>query len=574
MVGAGGIGCELLKDLILLGYGEIHVVDLDTIDLSNLNRQFLFRHKDIKKPKASTAVNAVQQFNFFNTKLVPYQASIFQTDLFPLSWFRQFDLIINGLDNIQARAYINKIGLFLNKKIVETGTQGTQGQVSVTFPYKTECYDCVPKVTPKTFPVCTIRSTPSQPVHCVHWAKNFLFNSLFGEDGDLEEETSLEGKSTEELGAENQEEIENLIKENNELKNLKSLLVKNEDSFIDEFIKKIFIADIEKLLKLTNLWKLRAPPTPLKYDHETKEKVSKIENLGTGQKVWTIEENLKALRDSTKSLQARMQTEKTIDFDKDDEDTLNFVVATTNIRSFIFGIPVKSKFEIKSIAGNIIPAIATTNAIVAGFASLTSLKLINDSVPEETQILNSSAMFISGSSDRFLMKASLIEPRPSCPACSITRGVLNIDLSTTFGELIDKLVEKYGYSDEIAISVGSKLIYDIDFDDNKDKTLRELNVVYGDHLNITDESDAKNTVEFYVEVNDNGEVQLPDLEIPAKPKPVQDEDDDDGEADGINEVADVQEIEDDELIILDETSPEKHRIEVSEDKTTKKPKTI
>lgn len=52
MVGAGGIGCELLKNLVLTGFGEVHIVDLDTIDLSNLNRQFLFRHEHIKKSKA------------------------------------------------------------------------------------------------------------------------------------------------------------------------------------------------------------------------------------------------------------------------------------------------------------------------------------------------------------------------------------------------------------------------------------------------------------------------------------------------------------------------------------------
>lgn len=49
MVGAGGIGCELLKNLVCSGYGEIHIVDLDTIDLSNLNRQFLFRKEHIKQ---------------------------------------------------------------------------------------------------------------------------------------------------------------------------------------------------------------------------------------------------------------------------------------------------------------------------------------------------------------------------------------------------------------------------------------------------------------------------------------------------------------------------------------------
>jgi molybdopterin/thiamine biosynthesis adenylyltransferase len=52
MVGAGGIGCELLKNLVLSGFGDIHIVDLDTIDLSNLNRQFLFRHEHINKSKA------------------------------------------------------------------------------------------------------------------------------------------------------------------------------------------------------------------------------------------------------------------------------------------------------------------------------------------------------------------------------------------------------------------------------------------------------------------------------------------------------------------------------------------
>lgn len=51
-MGAGGIGCELLKNLLLTGFGEIHIIDLDTIDLSNLNRQFLFRYEHIKKPKA------------------------------------------------------------------------------------------------------------------------------------------------------------------------------------------------------------------------------------------------------------------------------------------------------------------------------------------------------------------------------------------------------------------------------------------------------------------------------------------------------------------------------------------
>lgn len=63
MVGAGGIGCELLKNLVLTGFGEIHIVDLDTIDLSNLNRQFLFRHEHIKKSKALVCLSSIESMS-------------------------------------------------------------------------------------------------------------------------------------------------------------------------------------------------------------------------------------------------------------------------------------------------------------------------------------------------------------------------------------------------------------------------------------------------------------------------------------------------------------------------------
>ena len=52
MVGAGGIGCELLKTLVLSGFEDIEMIDLDTIDVSNLNRQFLFRKRHVGMSKA------------------------------------------------------------------------------------------------------------------------------------------------------------------------------------------------------------------------------------------------------------------------------------------------------------------------------------------------------------------------------------------------------------------------------------------------------------------------------------------------------------------------------------------
>ncbi len=70
--------------------------------------------------------------------------------------------------------------------------------------------------------------------------------------------------------------------------------------------------------------------------------------------------------------------EPIIVFDKDDEDCLDFVTASANLRSIVFGIDTKSRFDVTQMAGNIIPTIATTNAIVAGLCVLQSFKVLRE----------------------------------------------------------------------------------------------------------------------------------------------------------------------------------------------------
>lgn len=100
LVGTGGIGCEVLKNLAMAGCKEIHCVDLDTIELSNLNRQFLFRKKDIGRSKAITAVESVKQWAIEGTLIEAYFCDIKDKKIFSLEFFNSFDVVLNALDNI------------------------------------------------------------------------------------------------------------------------------------------------------------------------------------------------------------------------------------------------------------------------------------------------------------------------------------------------------------------------------------------------------------------------------------------------------------------------------------------
>ncbi|XP_064460974.1 NEDD8-activating enzyme E1 catalytic subunit-like [Ornithodoros turicata] len=200
VIGAGGLGCELLKDLGMMGFRNIDVIDMDTIELSNLNRQFLFRQCDIGKPKAEVAAAFINK-RIPGCKVTPHFKKIQDYDD---SFYRKFHIIVCGLDSIVARRWTNRMLLgLLNQDdgmldeqsiipMVDGGTEGFKGNARVVIPGMTACIECTLDLYPPqvNFPLCTIAHTPRLPEHCIEYVKVLLWpkEHPFGEgvaiDGD------------------------------------------------------------------------------------------------------------------------------------------------------------------------------------------------------------------------------------------------------------------------------------------------------------------------------------------------------------------------------------------------------
>lgn len=102
-------------------------IDLDTIETSNLNRQFLFRKRHVGQSKAQVAAEAVLQFKP-DVKITAHQADI-KEPRFGVDYFKGFDVILNGLDNLDARRHVNRLCLAAGVPLIESGTAGYLGQV-------------------------------------------------------------------------------------------------------------------------------------------------------------------------------------------------------------------------------------------------------------------------------------------------------------------------------------------------------------------------------------------------------------------------------------------------------------
>ncbi|KAJ2744654.1 E1 ubiquitin-activating protein uba2 [Coemansia sp. BCRC 34301] len=482
VVGAGGIGCELLKDLGMSGFQHIEAVDLDTIDLSNLNRQFLFQRRHIKRPKAEVAIQAIRDFNP-GIDANARQANIKEPS-FDVDWFSQFDLVLNALDNLEARRHVNTMCLAAHVPLIESGTAGYLGQVTVIKGGVTECFECHPKpVERKTFPICTIRSTPSAPIHCIVWAKNYLFAQLFGEAADGEDVVAAEE------GDENMEELKQLQEESKALAKLADAMGSPE--FARAVFEKVFVDDIGRLLSMAEMWQHRQPPTQLDYDNLESSIRSDFDPKAPGtHTALSLADAFALFKHTAARLAQRLLADtnahtahSSLAFDKDDEDTLNFVAATASLRSYVFGIEQTSIFETKAMAGNIIPAIATTNAVVAGMMVMQAIMVVSEQLPK----CHTAYVSYNSKRSRSVLSEPLAAPNPQCAVCRRRYLTLRVadTTRTTLGDVVDYLhmltetENSLHLGEDISIVEGSRILYDLDFEDNMAKSLQELELVCG-----------------------------------------------------------------------------------------------
>lgn len=185
--------------------GGITVTDMDIIEKSNLNRQFLFRPWDVQKPKSGTAAAAAKQMNpqlkiDAHENRVGADTEHIYTDEF----FNALSGVANALDNVDASEcfsllvplieprffsfsgqhisltgmYMDRRCVYYRKPLLESGTLGTKGNVQVVIPHLTESYSSSQDPPEKSIPICTLKNFPNAIEHTLQWARD-QFEGLF-----------------------------------------------------------------------------------------------------------------------------------------------------------------------------------------------------------------------------------------------------------------------------------------------------------------------------------------------------------------------------------------------------------
>lgn len=435
VVGAGAIGCEHLKNLVMLGVNNITITDMDRIEKSNLSRQFLFRNSDIGKFKSDSAKNAVLKMNP-EVNITAQQNKICSDTLniYNKDFFSQFTCIMTALDNVEARVFVDDLCLTHGKHLIDSGTLGTKGNTQIVVPFLTETYGQTRDPPEKDIPVCTLKNFPYLIEHCIQWARD-MFEGLFVKSP----QNFLEfKKNPDKIKSMTPTELAEMIDDINLVKNNYACYEKEcikfayklwhekfrdqiqhlteqyraDAKIVDEKTKeempfwsgtkkfpKVLNFNVDELNiafieAVANLWAevcmLKEKITQKQILQFVKKvspplithKTTKIASNEQQQKELDEQAKGKPLDELLDLLPTNEEIEsmnvKTLEFEKDDDTNfhIDFVTSTSNLRATNYGIVHADKFKTKGIAGKIIPAVVTTTALVSGLVSAELIKVI------------------------------------------------------------------------------------------------------------------------------------------------------------------------------------------------------
>ena len=436
MVGAGALGCELVKLAALMGLGcgqngKLVVTDDDTIEISNLNRQFLFRKAHVNKPKSEMASKIAKGFNIaLNCEPHKARASEENENLFTDDFWDAQEIIIGAVDNVHARKYVDSKCLFHNKPLFDSGTLGTKCNSQITVPDLTQAYGDSIDPEETGVPMCTIRNYPYLIDHCIEWGRGIAFEDIFTV-GSAEFAQFIKDPAayvnhkkcdktmsdTSKIDAFKIVQVYlNAFKQNactQSLVDIARQLFQNQ--FIDMIAQLLHCFPAEYKDKDGRLFwtSPKRPPVCLKFDINDEIHMAYIQSVVTilkavfGVKTQDSMDDLKILATKSQPVVTQMRQIKiqenekdnvqeggeddgkimedlmaslmtvekntsvkieSVDFEKDDDTNghIGYIYSTSNLRARNYKIGEVDFMRIKFIAGKIIPAIATSTAMIVG----------------------------------------------------------------------------------------------------------------------------------------------------------------------------------------------------------------
>jgi len=450
LVGCGALGCEYLKGIALMGVGtgkdgKVFVTDMDRIEVSNLSRQFLFRQHDVGHPKSVRGAMVVKKWNpSVNIEALEKKVGDESEDYFDDKFWESQNLCWNALDNVQARQYTDARCLFYSKPLLESGTLGTKCNHEVVLPFRTSSYNDGKEsdADENQIAMCTLRSFPYLPKHCIEFAKQAYFADYFEFGPDVYEsfrEDSMaffEQLDTMEPGDQSrslrmikafislQEEAVGgkidfvgcvRIAFNRMLKDFRTSILDlshSADEMEKSSGKKFWTGTkrrprpvdwtkpipelMEYLYSTSNLYAsvwhvegvrdreaFQAVVNELQLEQPKWEASGEKVDLSEGDNEVDGEgssgeddETLKA--ELYKTDTSKLQPAQPAEFEKDDDLNfhIDFLTVATNLRSWNYDIKASPRHTVKVTAGRIIPALATTTAMVCGLVDIEFCKLV------------------------------------------------------------------------------------------------------------------------------------------------------------------------------------------------------